>query len=298
MATENQNTAVAVKQKDISTQVLARVEEMQQSGGLILPKDYSPENALKSAYLILNDPKNNVLEKCDKTSVAEALLKMVVWGVSPQKKQCYFIPYGNKLECAISYNGNIAAAKRYGNLKNVKGNVIFKGDEFEFEVNPKSGRKVILKHKQTMESLDGEIIGAYAIKEFNDGTFDTEIMTMKQIEKAWGQGGSKGNSPAHKNFADQMAIKTVINRALKIVIASSDDAAILESAGGDILDEKVIDVVAEDVSHEIKQNANKTEIAMEVEEAKIVEEPTAEAETEEAKSELFAEAESEEGPGF
>ncbi|RZM21724.1 MAG: hypothetical protein EOO88_31790, partial [Pedobacter sp.] len=60
-----------------------------------------------------------------------------------------------------------------------------------------------------------------------DGTRDCEIMTLPQIHKAWAQGGSKGASPAHKNFPDQMAEKTVINRALKIEVGSTDDSTLV-----------------------------------------------------------------------
>ena len=85
MSAENTTTAVAAVKKDISTQVLAKIETFQKSGELTLPKDYNPENALKSAYILLSDPKNDILSKCSKESVAEALLKMVVYGVSPIK---------------------------------------------------------------------------------------------------------------------------------------------------------------------------------------------------------------------
>ena len=247
-------TAVAEIKKDISTQVLAKIDAFQKSGELTLPKDYNAENALKSAYIILSDPKNNILEKCDKGSVAEALLKMVVYGVSPIKKQCYFIPYGNKLECSISYAGNIVTAKRYGNLKSIKGNAIFKGDVFEFEVDSTTGRRKVLKHTQTLESIGtNEIVGAYAVYELNNGDVDVEVMNINQIRMAWGQGGSKGSSPAHKNFADQMAIKTVINRACKLLISSSDDSVLYDP----LEEDKVIDVTAENVAHEIKTEANK-----------------------------------------
>ena len=203
---ENTQQVAQVK-KDISAQVLDKINDFQEAGQLTLPKDYSVDNALKSAYIVLNDPKNNLLVKCDKSSIAEALLKMVVHGVSPIKKQCYFIPYGDKLECSISYAGNIATAKRYGGLKNIKGQAIFKGDEFQFEVDGNTGRKRVTKHSQTLDSLgSGEVIGAYAISEFNDGTFDVEIMNINQIKASWGQGGSKGNSPAHKNFPDQTSL--------------------------------------------------------------------------------------------
>ncbi|RKS00457.1 recombinase RecT [Flavobacterium sp. 102] len=255
MSTTKENaTAVATVKADISAQVLAKIDAFQKSGELTLPKDYNAENALKSAYIILSDPKNNILAKCDKSSVAEALLKMVVYGVSPIKKQCYFIPYGEKVECSISYAGNIAIAKRYGKLKNIKANAIFKGDVFEFEVDSVTGRRKVIKHTQTLDSIGtNDIVGAYAVYELIDGTIDVEVMNINQIKMAWGQGGSRGASPAHKNFADQMACKTVINRACKLLISSSDDSVLYDP----LEDEKVIDVTAENVAHEVKTEANK-----------------------------------------
>ncbi|WP_177764085.1 recombinase RecT [Flavobacterium sp. I3-2] len=272
MNTQNQNpnTQVTEIKKDISAQVLAKVDSFQKSGELVLPKEYVVENALKSAYIILSDPKNNLLEKCDKSSVAEALLKMVVYGVSPIKKQCYFIPYGQKLECSVSYAGNIAIAKRYGNLKSIKANAIFEGDTFEFEVDATTGRRKITKHSQTLESIGNPILkGAYAVYELNNGVIDVEIMNIKQIQAAWGQGGSKGNSPAHKNFGDQMAVKTVINRACKLLISSSDDSILYDP----LEENEYVDSAKGNVEQEIKDNANHETIGFEhIEEAEIVDE--------------------------
>ena len=42
------------------------------------------------------------------------------------------------------------------------------------------------------------------------------------------QGATKGGSPAHKNFGDEMAKKTVIGRACKILIGMSDDSALFD----------------------------------------------------------------------
>jgi recombination protein RecT len=292
MSTQNP-TALAEVKKDISTQVLAKIEAFKNSGELKLPKDYNAENALKSAYIILSDPKNNILAKCDKSSVAEALLKMIVYGVSPIKKQCYFIPYGDKLECSISYAGNIVTAKRYGKLKSIKGNAIFEGDEFEFQVDGETGRRKVVKHIQTLESVgSNKIKGAYAVYELEDGTVDVEVMSISQIQMAWGQGGSKGNSPAHKNFADQMAVKTVINRACKLLISGSDDSILYDPLEDD---DKVIDVTSENVKHEIKTNANKKEIDFDnIEEAEVVDEVVA-SEVKENKTETAPETQANKG---
>ncbi len=276
MSAENTTaTAVAATEnvkKDISVQVLSKIDSFQKSGELTIPKDYNVENALKSAYIVLSDPKNNILAKCSTSSIAEALLKMVVYGVSPIKKQCYFIPYADKLECSISYAGNIAIAKRYGKLKSIKGNAIFEGDTFEFEVDNSTGRRKVVNHKQTLESVgSNKLKGAYAVYELTDGTTDVEVMSINQIQMAWGQGGSKGNSPAHKNFADQMGIKTVINRACKLLISSSDDSVLYDPLEED---DKVIDVTGENVAHEVKTEANKEALTFDtsnIEEAEVVE---------------------------
>lgn len=286
MSQEN-NTQLANVKKDISAQVLAKVDAFQAAGELRIPENYSPENALKSAYLLLSEQKNSqgkmVLEVCTKESIANALLKMVVWGLSPMKKQCDFIPYGDKLDCSIEYTGNIVLAKRFGGLKDIKAKAIFKEDQFEFEVNPETGKSRVLVHKQTLASLGSkDVVGAYAILDMQDGSKDVEIMSMAQIRDSWNQGAMKGNSPAHKNFPDQMAMKTVINRACKLLVRGSDDAVLYENEERPAPQDRV----SEDVKQDIKENANKEEIGFaDIEDAKY-EEVKEEASTVTAESEL------------
>jgi recombination protein RecT len=258
-------TALDTVKKDVTAQVLTKIDLFQKSGELRLPADYSPENALKSAYLILLETTTKdgkpVLEACTKESIANSLLKMVVWGLSPLKKQCDFIAYGDKLQCDPEYTGNIVLAKRYGGLREINANVIFKGDEFIFENDPLTGRKRVVKHFQNLDTFGTkDIAGAYAVAIMNDGTTKTEVMTMPQIKQAWEQGATKGNSPAHRNFPDQMAIRTVINRACKLLIRASDDA-VLYSDSRDMQDAEYEDVTRE-VEREKAQHANKVIIGV------------------------------------
>ena len=303
---ENTNTAVAVKTKDISTNVLNKVNKFMETGELRLPKDYSPENALKSAFLILSEQQNSsnkpVLEVCTQESIAQTMFNLVVSGLSAAKKQCYFIPYGNQLKLSVSYLGNIALAKRFGGLKEISARAIFEVDDFQFEIDPATGKTKLIKHVQTLASLGSKnVLGAYAMVELQDGKTYLEVMSMEQIKASWNQGAAKGNSPAHRNFPDEMAKKTVINRVCKTIFGTSDDSALFEGTILDTENDDTIDIVAEEVSHEVKQNANKTEISMEVEDANIVDDSI---ETqlkhtalEPASEELFAET-AEEGPGF
>ncbi len=263
-------TNVPAVQKDITDSVLVRINEFREAGELAFPQGYSPENALKSAALILTDTKTRdnepVLEHCTKNSIANSLLEMVVQGLSPMKKQCSFIAYGTKLSMQREYNGTIALAKRFASVKDTPvANIIYEGDEFVYEIDPETGKKKIVKHIQSFENIDNsKIKGAYAVVRVEGENLPyIEIMTMKQIRDAWNQGPMKGNSPAHKNFPDQMSKKTVINRGCKILINSSDDSALAlieHTSGKQELNVEDVDAQEVTIEEEIKDQANAGEV--------------------------------------
>lgn len=253
--------ALAKADRNITDSVLTRINTFQSAGELRLPSDYAPENALKSAWLILQETKTKdgrpVLEACTRESIANALLDMVVQGLSPVKKQCYFIAYGDKLTLSRSYMGTMAVARRDGGVKSVVANCIYEGDDFVFEIDGDSGLRKIIKHTQTLENLDpSKIKGAYAVLTLEDGTRYIEVMNIVQIKKAWLQGATKGNSGAHQNFSDEMAKRTVINRACKLFINSSDDSN---------LNDEEQDAAKLAKAEAIGSNGNLREIAIEAE---------------------------------
>jgi len=272
--TTNNNKLPAI-QKDISDDVLNRINQFRETGELFFPKNYSPENAIKSAMLILQETKTKddhpVLEYCTRESIANTLLEMVITGLSPMKKQCDFIAYGKKLSLQREYHGTIALAKRLGGVKEPNANIIYEGDTFTYEVNPDTGKKKIIEHKQEFKNIDNsKILGAYAVLTFEDKETApyVEIMNINQIRLAWLQGATKGQSPAHRNFPDEMARKTVIGRACKLFISSSDDStlALAERISGK-KEHEVEDVDAEEikVQAEIEENANKEDLDFEKE---------------------------------
>lgn len=258
MTQQTQAPAKAVTKFDEATVegVLSRIDQFKSSGELVLPPNYNAENAVRAAWLVLQDVTNRdgkpALEVCTKASIANAMLDMVLKGLSVVKKQGYFIVYGDKLQFDESYIGDIAIAKRDANVDEVNGCVIYEGDVFKYEIDlVNKGRKKVTLHEQDISNVKADkIIGAYAIVSYKDGTSLHEIMTMPQIKLAWQQGAAKGNSPAHRNFPDQMAIKTVINRALKIVTGTTDDSLVMQ------------DAVVEAVRTDIRDNANKTPISI------------------------------------
>lgn len=229
--TEKKKEIEVVGEKTIEV-VSERVRKLMKDGELNLPDGYSPENALKSAWLVLQGTKDkndkSVLEVCTKSSIANSLLDMVVQGLNPVKDQGYFIAYGDKLLFQRSYFGSMAIAKRVAGVKEILAEVVYDGDEFEYEIE--DGYKKITKHKQGLENIDkGKIIAAYCIIHVDDEKHSrsqyTEIMTMDQITKAWKMSKAYGSdgTKAHKQFPDQMAKKTIINRTCKSLINASMD---------------------------------------------------------------------------
>ena len=259
-ATQQPKTAV-VKFENVADQVLEKVKRFTDDGGLVLPRNYSVANNLKSAWLILQETLDRnqkpVLDVCTKASIANALFDMVLQGMSVSKNQGYFIAYGNKLEFQRSYFGTVALAKRVqgGITTEPVANVIYEGDEFIYTIDPKTGLISIIKHEQKLENIDdSKIKAAYAIVTYADGKTQTTIMTLAQIKAAWQQGATKGQSPAHKNFPAEMCKKTVIGRACKMVINSSDDAWLYDGKK----DEDDVDVAQRQRDAEVAVRSSKT----------------------------------------
>ncbi len=215
--------------KDISDNVISNLERLK-GEGLTLPPNYSATNALKSAWFkimeTVNIDKKPALEVCTQQSIINSLMDMVIQGLSPAKTQCYFVVYGNKLQMTRSYFGTQAAIKRLKEVDDIWANVIYKDDVFVFE--NKFGRDKLVKHESKLENRDKEIIGAYAIVKLTNGEEIMTLMTKKEIESSWSQ--SKTNQSVHKKFPQEMAKRTVINRAAKVFVNTSDDSDILIEA--------------------------------------------------------------------
>lgn len=250
--------------------------------GMSFPPDYNVSNALMGAYLELKEmkDKNNkpLLESCSQVSVANSLMNMATLGLSVQKKQGYFIAYGGQCQFQKSYFGNITIARRYG-LKEINAEVIYDGDSFEYEII--DGKKCNQKHSQRMANIDNtKIKGAYAVLTMNNGEKYLEVMNFMQIQQSWKQGyGYKEGSGTHAKFTDQMAKKTVMNRALKQIINTHGDVFVQEADS--FTDEtNRADVIDADIEYEVTAEPIHEEFVPEA----ITEKPQAPSPIEQAKA--------------
>ncbi|SFM28694.1 recombination protein RecT [Gracilibacillus orientalis] len=310
------NNELALVKKDTVDVVASKVKQFQEAGELHFPAHYSPENAMKSAWLKLQEVKAKngnsyvpILEHCTKDSIANSLLNMVVQGLNPAKNQGYFIAYGKSLTFQRSYFGTMAVTKRVTGAKSINASVIYEGDDVDYEMV--NGRIKNLTHKQKFGNLNKEnIIGAYCVIDLGHDDVYTELMTIDELRQAWSQSQMWGKEQTkekkgstHDNFKQEMAKKTVINRACKKFLNSSDDSSLVIDHFMQ-QDEKIEEAQAQ---QEVSENANKEFIDVEYNEVEEDSPPQQEKEQEtptEPQNEFEQAAQDldkqtqDEGPGF
>ena len=251
------NNQVAQQQKPtkLTDLVLDRVKQMQDTQDLSLPKNYNASNALNAAFLELQKVQDRnhrpALEVCSHDSIVKSLLDMTLQGLSPAKDQCYFIAYGNELQMQRSYFGTVAAVKRLDGVKKVRAEVVHEKDDFEIGAN-EDMELVVKRFVPKFENQDNQIVGAFAMIKTDEGT-DFTVMTKKEIDQSWAQTRQKNNK-VQQNFSQEMAKRTVLNRAAKMFINTSDDSDLLTGAINDTTsneyDDERRDVTPENNEHQ------------------------------------------------
>lgn len=262
----------AIKEETLDA-VSKRIKSLQANGEIHFPPDYSPQNALKSAWLILQETrdkdKNLALEICTKASILNSLMDMVITGLNPAKNQGYFLAYGKQLAFQRSYFGSMALAKRVDDkIEDIIAEPVYETDTLEYEIV--RGRKNITKHTQTLEAVNvGEIKAAYCmVIDKNGEVIKTDLMTFEEIKKSWtkskmypvNKDGSLKPGTVHDEFTADMCRRTVINHACKPIINSSDDKHLKIAA----MRSEVVQAEEESLT-QIEDHANKDIIDIDVE---------------------------------
>lgn len=206
-------------QKQVTTNVASRIEEME-GQGLVIARNYAVLNALNAAYYQLTNSDNgNLLLAANSQSVYNSLLDMVIQGLDPAKKQCYFVKYGSNVKLMRSYFGTQKVLKDLEYVDDIWAEVIYDGDDVEIEVV--NGHRKLVSHKTHWQNQNNQITGAYCVIKNASGEEFLTIMTKAEIDESWSMSESKSKN-VHRKFPQEMAKRTVINRAAKRFINTSN----------------------------------------------------------------------------
>jgi recombination protein RecT len=135
-----------------------------------------------------NAPAGKSLAECDPQSVLLAACEAAELGcnLAPSLQLGWLIPYGKEANFQPSYRFFIQKAYETKEVKTFFAEVVYKGDQFDRQYAPKKN----LFHapapdpaKPGEERTRANVLGAYALIEFTDGTIDWEYLTTDQIER-------------------------------------------------------------------------------------------------------------------
>ncbi|EWV01798.1 recombination protein RecT [Staphylococcus aureus F46798] len=202
---------------------------------------------------------------CNDTSKAKnALNNITQQGKKPKKKQDYITNDNKKQQQQRNHHKTMTVKKHAAAQEEI--NQEIKKEDKEKKEKTKTGRIKEIKHKQDFGNRNKQnIIGAYATIVFKDERKNyIEVMTIEQIKQAWMQSSmikdekALQNAKKKKNPKEEMAKKTVINRAAKRYINTSTDSNIFKYAQESEQRQR-----KEVLDAEVEENANQEQLDFE-----------------------------------
>lgn len=217
-----------------------------------LPKEFNKQRFVQNCMTVLQDGQND-FSKCDPKSVVRTLLKGAFLGLDFFNGECYAIAYGGNVSFQTDYKGEIKLCKKYSSnpIKDIYAKVVREGDVFE-EVIVNGNQSINFNPKPFN---DGEIIGAFAICLYKDGSMIYDTMSKAEIEHTRKTFSKQASGKAWTNSYGEMCKKTVLRRLCKLIDLNFDTSEAMQAfEDGSTFDvkgtekkepEKAVDVMAD-----------------------------------------------------
>lgn len=244
---------MATKDKQYLVEVNTKLTDSLEKQVSALPSDFNKQRFIQNCMTVLQDG-NADFSKCAAPTVVRTLLKGAFLGLDFFSGECYAIPYGDKCEFQTDYKGEIKLAKKYSSnpIKDIYAKLVREGDEFEEEII--NGQQSVCFRPKAFNT--GDIIGAFAVCLYRDGSMIYETMSKADIENTRQSFSKAMNSKAWKNSYGEMCKKTVLRRLCKLIdldfnseqIKAYEEGSLMDVKGTTLRESEVpIDVMSEEV---------------------------------------------------
>jgi recombination protein RecT len=178
-----------------------------------LPNDFNETRFIQNCLTVMSE--TNGIEKINPITIVQTLIKGAFLGLDFFNQDCYAIPYAGQLKFQTDYKGEIKLCKKYSKnkIREIYAKVVKVDDLFEEKVI--EGKQTINFVPQPFNNKD--IIGAFAIVNYEDGTMAYETMSKEDIEAVRKNYSKAQNSKAWVNSYGEMCKKTVLRRLCKLI---------------------------------------------------------------------------------
>ena len=191
-----------------------------------LPAGFNQQRFILNCITVIQDmmkdnKKKEQLEKINPETIPVCLAKAAYLGLDFFNGECYAIPYGGNLTFQTDYKGEIKLCKRYSKnkIKDIFAKVVRQGDFFMEEVD---GGKQNVRYRPKSFSNE-QMIGAFAIVVFEDGSMMYDTMSSEDIENVRNTYSKMKDSQAWKSSTGEMYKKTVLRRLCKLIDLDFDN---------------------------------------------------------------------------
>lgn len=192
------------------------LEKLLESKREAMPSSFNKTRFLQNCMTVLQD--TNGIADCNPVSVARTMLKGAFLGLDFFNKECYAIPYKGQIEFQTDYKGEVKLAKKYSTkaVSEIYAKVVRVGDDFSEEIV--DGKQTV--HFKPVPFNNGDIVGAFAVVIFQDGSMQYDTMSAEEIEKIKVNFSRKSNKTGEYSKAwvvtpGEMYRKTVLRRLCK-----------------------------------------------------------------------------------
>ncbi|WP_239405434.1 recombinase RecT [Frankia sp. Cj3] len=232
--------AVAVRPASPIDRMAGDVKRMESEFARALPAvGITADRFARLAVTVLRQNADE-LARCEPASVLGALVTAAQLGLEPGGPlgQCYLVRYGNQCTFVMGYKGYISLARRSGEIESLIARVVYERDEFSAEY----GLEDKLTHKPYMDGDPGRAVRYYAVAKYVGGGHSFVVLSRAAVEKLRNAGRS-ANSPAWKNWYDEMACAKAVKQLAKwmpltteFARAVANDETTRTDRGEDVID--------------------------------------------------------------
>lgn len=180
--------------------------------------------------------------QCTEESIVTSMMACVQLDLLPNTPEqlAYLIPYNSKggmiLQFQVGYKGLIRLAQRSNQIKSMAVELVFEGDKFKVKLG--TNRQLVHEPNFDVDRTDYSLVThAYCTAVLTNGEKVFEVVTRKELDKI--KNSSKAQSPDSpwNTWPAEMAKKSVIKRAAKLLPSSSEDNRLVVAAQLDSLAE-------------------------------------------------------------
>lgn len=218
--TQSGQTGTALSNTQFTRKVSSILSQILEKKQKALPKSLNKERFELNTVQMMQDAMKDYKsaerwKQCDPTSVAMTLSKAAFLDLDFFNGECYAIPYGNSVQFQTDYKGEIKLIKKYSSnpIRDVYAKLVRQGDVFKVSVE--DGVQHLVYEPDPFS--DNEIIGAFAVIYYKDGSMIYDTMSKKEIDGIRNSYSKSGNSKAWVNSYGEMCKKTVLRRICKLV---------------------------------------------------------------------------------